>query len=281
MRFRLKATPFDLGQTLGCGQTFRWSPLPDGKWTGVIGARRVELESEGDSLLVRTVPGGAGARKAVSEYLRLGDDVAAIQSSLASDPRLARGLSRVRGLRLVKMDEWECLISFVLATYSNIPRISKMIASVSSEFGREIEGGVHSFPSPDELRGARIDELKACGLGYRAEYVRSIAREVDMTTIGRLKRMGYEELRGELMELDGVGDKVADCVSLFGFGRLEAFPIDVWIERALRRLYGMEGSYARLRREAAGLFGEYAGYAQEYLYLNERGLTAEGSCMFS
>ena len=271
----------DLGQTLGCGQTFRWSQLPDGKWVGIIGARTIELESDGDSLLVRAAPGGADARDAVIEYLRLRDDMTTIQSALGSDRRLARGLARVRGLRLVKMDEWESLISFVLATYANIPRISKMIAAIASEFGRGIADGVYSFPGPEELRDARLDELRACGLGYRAEYVRSIAREVDMAAIGRLKRLGYEDLREELKELDGVGDKVADCVSLFGFGRLEAFPIDVWIERALRRLYGLEGSYARLRRDATGLFGEYAGYAQEYLYLNERSLAADGSCMFS
>ena len=281
MRFRLEASPLDLGQTLGCGQTFRWSQLPDGRWGGVIGVRTIELKSDGDSLLVRAAPGGTDARDAVIEYLRLRDDMTTIQSALGSDRRLARGLARVRGLRLVKMDEWESLISFVLATYANIPRISKMIAAISSEFGRGIADGVYSFPGPEELRDARPDELRACGLGYRAEYVRSIAREVDMAAIGRLKRLGYEDLREELKELDGVGDKVADCVSLFGFGRLEAFPIDVWIERALRRLYGLEGSYARLRRDATGLFGEYAGYAQEYLYLNERSLAADGSCMFS
>ena len=281
MRFRLEASPLDLGQTLGCGQTFRWSQLPDGRWGGVIGVRTIELKSDGDSLLVRAAPGGTDARDAVIEYLRLRDDMTTIQSALGSDRRLARGLTRVRGLRLVKMDEWESLISFVLATYANIPRISKMIAAIASEFGRGIADGVYSFPGPEELRDARPDELRACGLGYRAEYVRSIAREVDMAAIGRLKRLGYEDLREELKELDGVGDKVADCVSLFGFGRLEAFPIDVWIERALRRLYGLEGSYARLRRDAMGLFGEYAGYAQEYLYLNERSLAADGSCMFS
>ena len=281
MRFRLEASPLDLGQTLGCGQTFRWSQLPDGRWGGVIGVRTIELKSDGDSLLVRAAPGGTDARDAVIEYLRLRDDMTTIQSALGSDRRLARGLARVRGLRLVKMDEWESLISFVLATYANIPRISKMIAAIASEFGRGIADGVYSFPGPEELRDARPDELRACGLGYRAEYVRSIAREVDMAAIGRLKRLGYEDLREELKELDGVGDKVADCVSLFGFGRLEAFPIDVWIERALRRLYGLEGSYARLRRDATGLFGEYAGYAQEYLYLNERSLAADGSCMFS
>jgi len=281
MRFRLEASPLDLGQTLGCGQTFRWSQLPDGRWGGVIGVRTIELKSDGDSLLVRAAPGGTDARDAVIEYLRLRDDMTTIQSALGSDRRLARGLTRVRGLRLVKMDEWESLISFVLATYANIPRISKMIAAIASEFGRGIADGVYSFPGPEELRDARPDELRACGLGYRAEYVRSIAREVDMAAIGRLKRLGYEDLREELKELDGVGDKVADCVSLFGFGRLEAFPIDVWIERALRRLYGLEGSYARLRRDATGLFGEYAGYAQEYLYLNERSLAADGSCMFS
>jgi N-glycosylase/DNA lyase len=281
MRIRLDASPLDLDQTLGCGQTFRWSRRHDGVWTGVIGPRQVELMSDGRTLSVAASPGGICARDAVTEYLRLADDIHEIQASLGSDPDLAQGLPRVRGLRLVKMDEWECLVSYILATYANIPRISKMIAALSAAFGKEIADGVYAFPSREELRDARLDELRACGLGYRAEYVRSVAQEVDAGEIGRLRRLGYEDLRGELKRLDGVGDKVADCVSLFGFGKLEAFPIDVWIERAMRRLYGLEGSYASLRRTAGEMFGRYAGYAQEYLYLNERGLAAGDRCMFS
>ncbi len=281
MRFRLRAHQLDLDQTLGCGQTFRWNRHDDGTWTGVVGGRRLELRTEDDTLIVAATPGGREARGEVSEYLRLGDDIDDIHEALGSDPRMARGLPAVRGLRLVKMDEWECLVSYMLATYANIPRISKMIAALCSAYGREISEGVHEFPRPRELRGATLPELRRCGLGYRAEYVRSVVRDVDDGVIRRLGRLRYEDLRSELKLLDGVGDKVADCVSLFGFGRLEAFPIDVWIERAMKRIYGLEGSYPRLRTAAAEMFGGYAGYAQEYLYLNERGAAAGGRCMFS
>ena len=187
----------------------------------------------------------------------------------------------MRGLRIVKMDEWECLVSFMLATYANIPRISKMIETLSTRFGERIADDTSAFPNIARLRKASDQELRRCGLGYRAEYVRAVCEELEEADLARMRRLGSEQLRRELKSLPGVGDKVADCVSLFGFGRLEAFPIDVWMERALGRLYGQKGSYERLRRFAAERFGPYAGYAQEYLYLNERRYASSGACAFS
>ena len=194
---------------------------------------------------------------------------------------LSSGLERFRGLRIVKMDEWECLASYVLATYANIPRIAKMIDEVSMRFGHEIVDGVRSFPSPSDLREASVGELQKCGLGYRAKYLHSISRCIDQAEIRRLKLLEYQDLRRELMTLPGVGEKVADCVSLFGFGKLSAFPIDVWIERAISRLFNFEGSYKAIKGFAAQRWGDFAGYAQEYLYFNERTLAKSSGCEFS
>ncbi|HIH01743.1 TPA: DNA-3-methyladenine glycosylase 2 family protein [Thermoplasmata archaeon] len=280
-RFRLRVDPIDLDMTLGCGQTFRWARGDDGSWTGVVGEDVLRLTESDDGVAAESLFGDPRSDKALSTYLRASDDIEEIQRALSSDEVLSRGFSRVRGLRLVKMDEWECLISYALATYANIPRIAKMIESLSSTFGKNIGGGVHAFPSVDELGGASEEDLAGCGLGYRAAYVRGICGSVDTRTVADMRRLPYPELRERLKSLPGVGDKVADCVSLFGFGRLEAFPIDVWIQRAVLRLYGVRGSYAKVGGFARDRFGGFAGYAQEYLFFNERMLSPEGRCIFS
>jgi N-glycosylase/DNA lyase len=279
--FRLRVDPLDLDATLGCGQTFRWEREPDGCWRGVVGHDICRVQAHGDGVLVESLTGDARSEEAVSRYLRISDDVAAIQEALSTDEVLSTGISEVRGLRLVKMDEWECLVSYVLATYANIPRIKRMIETLSSSFGQRILRDDHAFPSIDDLEKATVEELVGCGLGYRAQYVRDLCDTMDVNELRRMKRMRYPRLRDCLRELPGVGDKVADCVSLFGFGKLEAFPVDVWIRRALQRLYGVEGSYATLHEFAARKFGAYAGYAQEYLFYNERALSPKGGCVFS
>ena len=278
----LRLEPLDLSQTLGCGQTFRWRPLADGSWSGPLGGHLVTLSKVGPDLCIKASPGGPSVRKMVSDHLRSDDDIPAIQRSLARlDPVLANGMRRLRGLRIVKMDEWECLISLMLATYANIPRISKMIDALARRYGRRIVDDTYSFPTLERMKKAELADLSGCGLGYRARYVHSVCQLLDDGAIDRLKRLPYRKLREELTDLPGVGDKVADCVALFGFGRLESFPIDVWMERALRRLYGQNGSYGKLAAFAHERFGAYAGYAQEYLYYNERAHAPNGSCLFS
>jgi N-glycosylase/DNA lyase len=281
MKFKLEIVPLNLDQTLGCGQTFRWRRIGDGLWEGPLGDQLMRIAQRGSILEVEARPGGKHARKLVQEHLRASDDVLGIQKKLAKDTILAPGITHVKGLRIVKMDEWECLVSFVLATYANIPRIEKMIETLSSRYGEEIANGVRAFPTHERLREASKTELARLGLGYRAGYIHSLCKTIDGESASRLGKLNFSSLREELKELPGVGDKVADCVSLFGYGRLEAFPIDVHIERALARLYHKEGPYSRLREFATKRFGEYAGYAQEYLYYNERLRAPGGACMFS
>jgi len=280
MTFELEIEPLDLDLTLGCGQTFRWRREEDGSWSGPLGDRLVTLRKRGHCLEVQALPNTAGVEKAVSTFLRAEDDIDSIQSHLLRDPLLAKGMKRLRGLRVVKMDEWECLASYILATYSNIPRITKMVDGVARRYGERIAGDVHSFPSARELARASVADLQRLGLGYRAAYIHETCRMLRGKPTRRLAGMSYEDLRQELQEFPGVGDKVADCVCLFGFGRLEAFPIDVWVARSLKRMYGAEGNYSRLRRFASDKFGQYAGYAQEYMYYNERPLAARGRCVF-
>jgi N-glycosylase/DNA lyase len=281
MSVRLKIRHLDLDQTLGCGQAFRWRRADPGTWSGPIGDCVATLRREGQWLHGDAVPGRPDLRRRVSAYLRTGDDIGRVHAGLSEDPVMARGLEAVQGLRIVKMDEWECLISYVLATFANIPRIAGMIERLATRYGDPIDGRTHGFPDSEHLRAASASELRSCGLGYRAEYIASICKAVDRHRLAEMRRMSDPDLRDALLGLPGVGNKVADCVSLFGFGRLTAFPIDVWVERALARLYGVRGPYDTLRDFAEERFGEYAGYAQEYLFYNERVLSGSGGCVFT
>jgi N-glycosylase/DNA lyase len=281
MIFELEVDPLDLDLTLGCGQTFRWRPNPDGSWSGVLGDQFVSLRQNGPKIVSEATPGSEGVEESVLELLRAHDDISKIQRVLRRDPVMALGMRRMRGLRIVKLDEWECLISYVLATYANIPRIMKMVDALAVNYGRRIAHGAYSFPDTRRLSKATVGELTRLGLGYRAEYIKKMCDLVDEPKLSVFSGAPYETLRRQLIELPGVGEKVADCVSLFGFGRLESFPIDLWIERALARLYKKKGTYRSLRAFAVERFGEYAGYAQEYLYHNERMHARDLGCVFS
>ena len=281
MRSDIKISPLDLDLTLGCGQTFRWRKAADGLWEGPLGNHFVRLRQKGSIVHIDASPGGREVEGLVRTHLRADDDVQGIQKILAEDPVMAAGISELKGLRIVKIDAWECLISFILATYANIPRITKMIETLSTRYGERIVDGVNSFPGQDRLGRVPLSELAKCGFGYRAKFIHQACKALNEDALRTFQRMPFEDLRKQLKELPGVGDKVADCVSLFGFGRLEAFPIDVWIERALGRLYHRKGSYNKLKDFAQERFGPYAGYAQEYLYYNERLRAPGGTCMFS
>jgi N-glycosylase/DNA lyase len=281
MRLELDIQPLNLSQTLGCGQTFRWRQKEDGSWVGPLDGQLVTLRQKGPRLFVEAVPGGRGVRELVETHLRKQDDVEKVRKELGKDPILAPGLDEFSGLRIVKLEEWECLCSFALATYANIPRITKMIETLASRFGGKISGDVHAFPTIERMKKLSLSELSRCGLGYRAKYIHDMSQMLSRHHIDDLTRLRYEELRSKLIELPGVGDKVADCVALFGFGKLEAFPIDVWMKRALERLYGQTGNYGKLRAFAQARFGLCAGYAQEYMYYNERAHAPKGACAFS
>ena len=192
------------------------------------------------------------------------------------------------GLRLARQDPWECLISYICATYKNIPAIKNMIFELSRRFGHPISYNGHSFysfPEPGVLANASIDELKKCRLGFRAKLVRQAARTVHANKISLedLKKVDYQTAKAELQKIEGVGPKVADCVLLFSSEKLEAFPIDVWIRRIVRKHYSdrfdssfiggitnraalSTKAYERIGSFARGYFGRHAGYAQEYLY---------------
>jgi N-glycosylase/DNA lyase len=255
----------DLEHTLTCGQAFRWR-WSGSAWSGIVDAR---------SVVLRQVEGGVEAqgmdRQELSRYLRSDDDLGAIYADICRDPVVRACVGRLRGLRLLRQDPWECAASFILATNASIKRISGMVEAVCRTFGRPLGDGAYAFPTPGEILDRREDAA-GCGLGYRCHRFVEFAGRAEEGCLDGLDELPYDECVRRLMALPGIGDKVADCVALFSLDHLEAFPVDVRIERILRGEYSMTGTQKKLGDSARARFGPFAGYAQQYLYHGLSGL---------
>ena len=274
--------PLDLASTLLSGQAFRWRR--EGPWfMGVVFDNSVKMRpAEGGVELVSSPDDERALEPLMRDYLGLDSDLDSIYSSFAQDERLTTATRRHAGMRVLRQDPWECLISFICSSASNIKRITGNVESICSAFGRPIrtDGQVrHTFPSPRALSAAEPGALRELGLGYRAEYIAATARsvaagEVDLMS---LREDSYDDALEALVGLDGVGDKVANCVLLFALDKLDAFPVDVWIERALSEWYmsGRKLSRRDMRLWARDHFGPYAGYANHYLFHDRRLMGAQ------
>jgi N-glycosylase/DNA lyase len=274
--------PFDLSYTLQCGQSFRWEKYGEW-WYGVVRNKVVKIKEVDRRLEFEGV-----SVDFVKNYFRLDDNLPAILHQISKDVHIKRAVQMVQGLRILRQDPWECLISYICAVYKNIPAIKDMIQRLSKQFGekRLVDGYVfYTFPKPEDLASADINQIKMCKLGFRAKYVSKTARDVHDEKFGLdpLKKMSYETAKQELLTLSGVGQKVADCVLLFSIGKLEAFPVDVWVKRIVMKHYPHHFEpcfvkkilnkktispleYQKINSFGRTYFGKYAGYAQEYLY---------------
>jgi N-glycosylase/DNA lyase len=282
------AVPFNLNVTLCCGQVFRWEKKNDW-WYGIVRDQVVKIRQVKAELEFANAD-----EKFVENYFGLDDDLQEIRDRIGRDEHVRKALREFWGLRVVRQDPWECLISYICATYKNIPAIRHMLLSLSSRFGDKIMlDGMEffTFPTPEKLADATEKRLAECGLGYRARYVLESSKRIfeNNFELERLRQLPYEQAKKKLCAFSGVGPKVADCVLLFSLGKLEAFPVDRWIERVILNHYveqlpseimqkllqreGLNNSdYAKLNAFGREYFGEYAGYAQEYLYHYERTL---------
>ena len=268
--------PLDLPLTLESGQAFRWH-ADAGVWSGFIEGRLLTLERDPAGLRVTHDSAHPGPERAVRDYFRLDDDLPAIYAQLCEDERLAAAVHRHWGLRILRQDPWECLIAFICSQNSNIPRIAKMQETLADTLGATATLGAlarRAFPTPEALASAGETRLRELGLGYRASYVARTAEAVAAGGLDLLALRGapYEDAKAALVELHGVGEKVADCVLLFALDQLDAAPIDRWVRRALEDWYldGRRLSYRDLWAWTRKAFGPYAGYAQQYLFFRRR-----------
>ncbi len=276
----LDCIPFALDFSLGCGQVFRWR-RERGSWIGIVQGHVLKTRLLGNGLEVKATPDDIN-NNLVRSYFRLDDDLSEILEEIGRDDFIRNCVQALFGLRLIRQEAWECLASYICATFNNIPRICGIVDRLCRSFGDEIDGysSLHNFPSAEVLSRRTCKELQNCGLGYRAPYLLGSASAVaeGHVDFDRLKRMPYQDAKFELMKLPGVGDKVADCVCLFALDKLEAFPVDVWVRRIITSNYaehfvnGFKFSslsprrYREINAFGRKYFGRYSGYAQQYLY---------------
>ena len=266
------AEDFDLEATLTCGQVFHWVREGAG-WLGAVGDAPVYLEHSGGRLFV-----SAGAEETAARYLALDHPLAEIRASFPADPAMTAAAEFCRGLRIVRQPAWECVATFITSAMKQVPHIAQISHTLRRRFGARLEwAGRELFAYPTATALARLSEaeLRECALGFRAKNLRGAARMIaeGAVDLAQVATLDDTAARAELCRLPGVGEKVANCALLFGFERVRAFPIDVWIERVLRERYfkrKRKVTSPRLRTFAAEYFGPYGGYAQQYLFHHAR-----------
>ena len=274
MPLRVPAADFSLRDTLESGQAFRWKSADEG-YTGFLDGTGLKVAQDGDALLV-TSRDPAITPESIRRYFALDLPLTRVLAAIDVDPHIHAAIQRHPGLRILRQDPWECLASFICSSFNNIARIRGMIERLCQAYGEGVGlNGVrgHAFPTPAAIAGTSERRLRELGLGFRAPYLRATARRVaeGLVPFAALRHADYRTTKEALLACDGVGEKVADCIALFGFEQYEAFPVDVWMARAMRPYFAKRKmTPARLQAFARRHFGCYAGYAQQYLYHDVR-----------
>lgn len=282
-RVRVPVEDYDLDATLASGQAFGWTLTPDGSWEGVVG---------GHAIRVRAVPGGIEAEAHpppadwgwLRHYFQTDVRLEEILATFPQDGPMQASVQGCRGLRLLRQDPWQCLASFILSSTKQIVQIQQICRLLSLRYGEPVrppwatQGPLHTFPCAERLARCTERELRECKMGFRAPGLLDAARRVALgeLDLGRLGTLPLSEARDELCKIRGVGPKIANCVLLFACGFPTAFPVDVWVRRAVRELYfpRRRPTEARLQRFVETHFGPHAGYAQQYLFHHRRAVAA-------
>lgn len=248
----------DLEQTLDCGQSFRWEKQDDGSFSGVAFDKYVNISLDGTDMIIKNAV--EADRELWFDYFDLALDYGKIRKDISEiHPVLKEAAKYAPGIRILRQEPYEALCTFIISQNNNIKRIKGIVARLCESFGDEIEDGVYGFPTAERLAELTPDDLAPLRAGFRNRYIIDSAKKVASGEVDLelCKTADYETSRAELMKITGVGVKVADCTLLFGMHRVEAFPVDVWMKRAMEKLFpGMTSAD----------FGEYAGIAQQYIF---------------
>lgn len=247
----------DLDLTLDCGQAFRWEKQADGSWSGVAKGVFLNIKKENDAFILKNTS-KEDFENVWLDYFDFGRDYEKITDKLKSDSLLSETVDKYYGIRILNQDSWEALCSFVISQQNNIKRIKGIIARLCSTYGEEIADGFYSFPSAERLSALSVEDFENLGTGYRAKYLEKLSKDVagGKIDLDKIKTLPLEEARKELLNIYGVGIKVANCALLFGFGFYSAFPVDVWMKRVME--YYPDG----LPKAFEGI----EGIAQQYLF---------------
>lgn len=228
----------NIALTLDCGQAFRWSENKDGSWHGVAFGKAVNISQNGTEV---TITGDVqnGDETLWRSYFDLDRDYGAICEELKADKYLKSAIDEYSGIRILKQDEWEALCSFIISQNNNIPRIKGIVERLCASFGTDLGNGDFSFPTAETLSKLSVEDLAPLRAGFRAKYIIDAAQKVagGEVDLPKMRTCDMDEARDELIKIKGVGAKVAECTLLYGCGRVEAFPVDVWVRRIMAELY--------------------------------------------
>ena len=269
----------DLDTTINSGQVFLWEKIGD-DWYGVNGHEILKITQNPFKIVT--------SQKKASDFFRQDDNMEKILRSIRKDNLVKNAITSFPGLRLMRQDSFQCYISFICSSNASIQNIKQMLKKISEKFGKKMnfEGHeFHTFPTAEKLANANILELLSCSLGFRAKYVKKASQEVASGRIdfNYLKKTDYETAKDILVKIYGIGDKIADCILLFSLEKLEAFPIDRWTLRILRKYYSgvfdesisksiTKKKYETIHEKIVEYFGPFAGYSQQFLFKMEREL---------
>lgn len=261
---------FSLAQTIESGQCFRWKKWEEGRYTVLSGAHQVMLAQTGDSILFleETTQAEAAYWRNYFDWDREYDKIK--ERLCRRDRVMEKAVSVGGGIRILRQEFFETLIGFIISQNNHIPRIRGIMERISQNYGTPLESGEFAFPTPQQLAAASEEDFRRLGAGFRARYLTDAVEKVLSGQVSeeRLRQADTAAAKAELMTICGVGEKVADCVLLFGLGRWEVFPTDVWIRRMMEQLYfrGKETGLKEIQKEAERRFGAYRGLAQQYLF---------------
>ncbi len=262
---KVEVKDFNLEATLESGQVFGFQKRVDGVYEGTIGDAHIGLCQKQGILQIQENRNKI-SEKSIRTYFDLDHDLTVLYQLFSEDDRLQLVYERFKGLRIIRQNPWEALACFIISSNNNIKRIQRIRKNLSQAF-RDSD---FLFPEARDIAHSNEHILRSLGLGYRAPFLLWAAKHIliQKGIFDQIRKLSYEEAKARLMEFPGIGEKVADCILLFGFQKYEAFPVDVWVFRAVKKLYFRNRKVSEKKIQAFGRkrWGRYAGYVQQYLF---------------
>ena len=274
-QYEMKNIEINLDHTINSGQVFLWQKINE-CWYGVDGQRVIRVDENG---IIKT------SDNTSCDFFRLDDKIKTIVKEISQDKTVSNAVRRYQGLRITRQDPFQCLISFIVSSNSNIQKIKSTLYNICQKFGEKIQFyGIEFFlfPTPERLASSSVEDIKKCGAGYRSKFIMQAAKKVatQQINLDELKQYDYDHAKSTIRTIPGIGNKVADCILLFSLEKLESFPLDRWMIRILQKYYSdkfkintktiTERQHNILHEKLVQYFGKNAGYAQQYLFKMQR-----------
>ena len=265
----------NIDNSINSGQVFLWEKNGT-DWYGINGQDILKINENG---IIKSI------LNSKTNFFRKNDNMQEIIKSISKDETVKKSIKQYEGLRIFKQDPFQCMISFIISSNSNIQKIKNSLEKISKKFGKKVKiqnKEFFLFPKPEKLANASIEEIKKCGVGYRAPFIKQASKMIVLKKINfkYLEKCDYQEAKKNICLIPGVGNKVADCILLFSLNKLEAFPLDTWMIKILEKYYSnqfnietktiTEKQYQILHEKIVNYFGPYCGYAQQFLFKMER-----------